>query len=74
MVRLENERRRLRERVVGGEEPWVDVSVRADQGQLARFVVDLPGDSTDGGIGIEEPIRVEGQPRKRWGHPRDNIL
>ena len=58
----------------GGEEPWVDVSVRADQGQLARFVVDLPGDSTDGGIGIEEPIRVEGQPRKRWGHPRDNIL
>jgi len=36
--------------------------------------VDLPGDSTDGGIGIEEPIRVEGQPRKRWGHPRDNIL
>ena len=59
MVRLHEESRRLGEGRVLCQNPRIDVPVRRDEGQAARFVVQRARDPPNRGIGIEEAILGE---------------
>jgi hypothetical protein len=47
--------------LVLGEQARLDVPVRTDERQCARFVVQSAGSSPNRRIGIEEPILVQNQ-------------
>ena len=62
VVGLNEEGRGLRERCVFRQNPRIDVAVRRDDGQAARFFVQRARDSANRGIRIEEPILREDEP------------
>lgn len=59
MVRNDEECRRLRERLIPGEKPGINVTMGADEGQRPRFLVNLPRGLSDCRVGIEEAVVVQ---------------
>lgn len=59
MIRLHEERGRLGERRVLREDAGIDVAVRRDDGQAARFLVERARDAPNRGIRIEKAILGE---------------
>ena len=56
MVRDYKQRRWIGERNVVGEAAGIDVAVRANQRQLSNRLIELAGDVTHCGIGVEIPV------------------
>src|SRR2546430_400795 len=59
MVGLDDQRRGLRERLIGGQNPRVHMPVRRDDGKPARLVVQRARDAPDCGVRIEAAVLVE---------------
>jgi hypothetical protein len=59
VVGLHEERGRLGERHVLRQNAGIDVAVRRDDGQIARFLVERARDAPNRGIGIEKAILGE---------------
>jgi hypothetical protein len=59
MVRNDEQRRRFGERLISGQEPGIDMTVRANERQPPRFLVNLASRLAYGGVGVEEPVVVE---------------
>jgi hypothetical protein len=68
VVRGDEQRGRIRERVVVEQQPRVDVAVRRDHRRLAYRLVEPAGDRTRVGVGRQEAIWMQSQRWDRDGH------
>jgi hypothetical protein len=58
VVGRDEQRRRVGERLVGEQHPWIDVPVRRDDRRGPQPVVQRAGERPDGPVGRQQPIRV----------------
>jgi hypothetical protein len=59
MVRLNKQRRRIREVAVLSEPPWIGMSMRGDDWKILRNFIELMGNRAGGGICRKQPQRIQ---------------